>query len=197
MANKFDARFKDCQLRIQRSLAELLKISKLSDISVSDLAKMANVSRSTFYVHYNNVYDVYDELVQKAMADVQTFDEHFSCQNAECASSGNVPYCERVRSDGDYAGITRQPQFFAAMMNLDDGTRHKGMIHPDADAEDAVVKAVSLFQMSGCHAVATSSLAKRDDWETIKAAIDRFIEGGMAAIKENGSTKPDRSSQTG
>ena len=45
------------------------------------------------------------------------------------------------------------------------------------------MRALRLFQMSGCHAVATSELAERSDWERIRRIIDAFIEGGLRAVE--------------
>ena len=49
--------------------------------------------------------------------------------------------------------------------------------------DQAAMRALRLFQMSGCHAVATSELAERSDWERIRRIIDAFIEGGLRAVE--------------
>lgn len=65
---------------------------------------------------------------------------------------------------------------------------------PEANADAAVrgldqsaMRALRLFQMSGCHAVATSEFAQRNDWERIRRIIDAFIDGGMRAVEKIGS----------
>ena len=61
-----DARYRKSEERIQNALAELLSAKSLVDVSVSELSRKANVSRATFYSHYNNVSDAFDQLVARS-----------------------------------------------------------------------------------------------------------------------------------
>ena len=49
---------------IREALIELLQTYPLSDISVTALCDHADVNRSTFYSHYENLYGVLDEIEQ-------------------------------------------------------------------------------------------------------------------------------------
>lgn len=47
---------------IKKTFAELMNEKKeLNKITVTELAKKANITRSTFYTHYDNIYDVVNE----------------------------------------------------------------------------------------------------------------------------------------
>ena len=47
---------------IKKSFAELINEKKqLSKITISELVKKANITRSTFYTHYDNIYQVAEE----------------------------------------------------------------------------------------------------------------------------------------
>ncbi len=183
MGSAIDARFVRSEERIQDALAALLKKKGLAQIGVSELAREANVSRATFYAHYDNVHEAYEQLVGRAMERVQSFDEHFAC--SQCSGKAqNLPYCERIRTEGELEGVLKDPSFFSVMMeqmtesgssSLENRLRERGV------ARD-VAGALMLFQMSGCHAVALSPFAERTDWHRIRTAIDRFIEGGLAAV---------------
>lgn len=183
MANTEDTRFRNCGRRIRDALADLLQTKSLTDISVSELSRKAKVSRATFYVHYDNVGDVFDELVGEVMDDVLSFGERFSCDGSGCAMHEKPRYCERVRSEKKLAGVVREARFFPSVMAL-------AWEDPDAKT-DAVargidpvaMRAVRLFQMSGCHAIASSEFAQRDDWPHIRHVIDTFIEGGLRALE--------------
>lgn len=183
MANEQDARFKKCEQRIQDALADLLARKPLTEIGVSELAREASVSRATFYAHYDNVGDVFGRLVQEALANVLTFGERFSCDGAGCKGAGKLPYCERVRAQGRLAGVIGDPQFFSTMMGLSQDDPEAGADAADLHLSRHAMRVVRLFQMSGCHAVATSGLAGRDDWERTRAIVDRFIEAGMEAVR--------------
>lgn len=183
MANTEDTRFRNCGRRIRDALADLLQTKSLTDISVSELSRKAKVSRATFYVHYDNVGDVFDELVGEVMDDVLSFGERFSCDGSGCAMHEKPRYCERVRSEKKLAGVVREARFFPSVMAL-------AWEDPDAKT-DAVargidpvaMRAVRLFQMSGCHAIASSEFAQRDDWPHIRHVIDTFIERGLRALE--------------
>lgn len=118
MANTEDARFRNCERRIRDALADLLQTKSLTDISVSELSRKAKVSRATFYVHYDNVGDVFDELVGEVMDNVLSFGERFSCENPGCAMHEKPRYCERVRSEEKLAGVVREARFFPSVMAL-------------------------------------------------------------------------------
>ena len=50
----------------------------LDSVSVAELARQAQVSRTTFYAHFNNVYEVFQALIGDYMADVQSLDGRLS-----------------------------------------------------------------------------------------------------------------------
>ena len=191
MANVADARFQNSERRIRDALALLLNTKRLADISVSELASKAEVSRATFYVHYDNVGDVFDELVQEVMVDVRSFSERFSCEGPPCRGADKPLYCERVRAEERYAGVIREARFFPEMMSLAWADRDCISDAVAKGVDQTIMRAIRLFQMSGCHAVATSDFAKGDDWDRIRRAIDAFIDGGMQAMN-NREKKPTR-----
>lgn len=186
MSNTKDVRFQNSERRIRDALASLLNTKRLADISVSELVGMAKVSRATFYAHYNNVGDVFDELVQEVMVDVRSFSERFSCDGSRCKGADKPLYCERVRSEKRYGGVVREARFFPEMMSLAWEDRDSISDAAIKGVDQTIMRAIRLFQMSGCHAVATSEFAKSDEWDQIRHAIDTFINGGMQAISKMG-----------
>lgn len=46
---------------LREELAELLMTKKLEEVTVNELAKRANIVRSTFYTHYSDIYDLYEQ----------------------------------------------------------------------------------------------------------------------------------------
>ncbi len=180
-----DARFRKCEERIQNALGELLSTKSLSDVSVSELARKASVSRATFYAHYDNVGDVFNQLVVRALSDVRTFEERFQCDAEACRESNGVPYCERIRSrDGEPWGeIVRDARFFPSMMSLLSDTEPPAFDAASLNVSRRVAEALRLFQMSGCHTVATSEFAQGDYWPIVREVLDIFIEGGLEAVR--------------
>lgn len=192
MAKANDARFRKCEKRIQSALAELLSTKALADVSVSELARQANVSRATFYAHYDHVGDVFDQLVAKALTDVRTFEERFQCDGRTCEGPSRVPYCERIRSRGEepWGDIARDARFFPSMMSLLSDTEPPAFDAASLNVSRGVAEALRLFQMSGCHAVATSEIAQEDYWPIVREVLDTFIEGGLEAVRTRRNPKP-------
>lgn len=185
MANGDDARYRKTEERIQNALAELLRSRALADVSVSELAREANVSRATFYAHYDNVSDVFDQLVIKTLSGVRSFEDRFQCDGEACRESGSVPYCERIRARGEepWGDIARDARFFPSMMDLLSATEPPAFDAASLNVSKGVAEALRLFQMSGCHAVATSEIAERDYWPIVREVLDVFIEGGLEAVR--------------
>lgn len=53
---------------IKENFALLLKEKKkLKNITVTELVKRANITRSTFYTHYDSIYDVADDFQEEAL----------------------------------------------------------------------------------------------------------------------------------
>lgn len=180
-----DARYRKSEERIQNALAELLSVKSLADVSVSELSRKANVSRATFYSHYDNVSDVFDQLVVKTLSGVRAFDERFQCNAKECVGSESIPYCERIRSRNEepWGSIARDARFFPSMMSLLSEVEPPSFDAASLNVSKGVAEALRLFQMSGCHAVATSSIVERDYWPIVREVLDVFIEGGLEAVR--------------
>jgi len=62
MEKKPDRRIKKSKDSIRRALLELMADKKMSEITISELAKTANITRKTFYQHYSIVNDVLDDI---------------------------------------------------------------------------------------------------------------------------------------
>ncbi len=178
-----DARFIRSEERMQHALLALLQHKPLADIGVTELAREAQVSRATFYAHYENVNDVYEQLVQRFMSDIQGFDEHFDCVgNAKSCPSQS--YCERIREANEYVGVARDAHFFTTMMAFLEESESFSLKEQlvEAGIPKDIARALTLFQMSGCHTLATSERMNNANWPQIRQAVDRFIEGGVAAL---------------
>lgn len=65
-----DRRVRKTKSQIRRSLTVLLKTKELSDISVCELTKLSDISRGTFYLHYKNVFDLFEQTESELADDV-------------------------------------------------------------------------------------------------------------------------------
>lgn len=68
---------------LEIALLKLLYTKELSNITVLELSKVANLSRHTFYLLYKNKYDLYDQLEGKYCYKIKQYFVDY------CLSSGN------------------------------------------------------------------------------------------------------------
>lgn len=61
---KTDLRVIRTKQNIKQAFAELIKKKPLSKISVTELSKMAMINKGTFYLHYQDIYALYLDIVQ-------------------------------------------------------------------------------------------------------------------------------------
>ncbi|KFI52836.1 TetR family transcriptional regulator [Bifidobacterium callitrichos DSM 23973] len=59
---KMDRRTRRTRLLLQEALLRLLADKPLNRITVTELTELADVNRVTFYAHYHDVYDMFDQL---------------------------------------------------------------------------------------------------------------------------------------
>lgn len=57
-----DRRMRKTKAILRQSLSQLLMQKSLKDITVSELAELADVNRGTFYLHYKDVYDLFEQM---------------------------------------------------------------------------------------------------------------------------------------
>ena len=58
---------------IQESFLYFLEKKNLSQITVSEITKKAQLGRGTFYLHYKDVFDLYDEISNNLYTDMEIF----------------------------------------------------------------------------------------------------------------------------
>ncbi|WP_283680113.1 TetR/AcrR family transcriptional regulator [Lentilactobacillus sp. Marseille-Q4993] len=56
-----DKRIEKTKEALTSSLFEMLETQPIENISITDLCNHANVSRRTFYVHYDNIYEIFED----------------------------------------------------------------------------------------------------------------------------------------
>jgi len=62
---KNNKRRRESQEKIEKAFIELLQTREIKDITVSDLIKMTELNRSTFYANYLDMCDLADKTREK------------------------------------------------------------------------------------------------------------------------------------
>ena len=69
---KKDRRFKRTQQQLLCALKELINTKSIVNISVRELAELADVNRATFYLHYRDPYDMLEQLGNEFIENLKT-----------------------------------------------------------------------------------------------------------------------------
>lgn len=80
---KVDKRIRRTKKILTEALIDILKEKNVEDITVSELAKRADVTRTTFYQYYRDPVDMLEQLQYETTQDIQKIVERTEGGNAE------------------------------------------------------------------------------------------------------------------
>lgn len=64
-----DRRIRKTKMQLMRGLAILLKEKNIKEITVKELVDTVDINRSTFYLHYTDIYQMMEQIENKLMQD--------------------------------------------------------------------------------------------------------------------------------
>lgn len=70
MSEKKDLRVIKTERAIYSALVELLKKKDLEKITVSELSEKAEINKATFYLHYSDIYSLYQEALARHIKEI-------------------------------------------------------------------------------------------------------------------------------
>ena len=62
MAKETDRRVRKTREQLRHGLAELLCEKSIREITVKELVERVDINRSTFYLHYSDIYDMMEKI---------------------------------------------------------------------------------------------------------------------------------------
>lgn len=69
---------------IKETFLALLKKKNLNKVTVAEISRQADLGRGTFYLHYTDVYDLYENIENDLMGNLsKTFEKAFPTTDAE------------------------------------------------------------------------------------------------------------------
>lgn len=83
MNKKLDRRKKYTRMVLKDSLMTLLKTKQLSSITVKEICEEADVNRSTFYAHYQDSFDLMEQIEEELISDLTTYMKQYNFEEKE------------------------------------------------------------------------------------------------------------------
>lgn len=70
MAEKMDRRVRKTKAQLKEGLARLMQKKSINEITVKELVDEVDINRSTFYLHYTDIYQMLQKIEEDAMEDI-------------------------------------------------------------------------------------------------------------------------------
>lgn len=152
---KTDRRSLKTQKILKEGLAELLTEKELRNITVQEVSDKADVHRVTFYKHFYDIYDLYEQMEKEVLADLGLLILKFHDNPTENFGKELVDYIEK---NPKYFKMIFSPHNTGGMrckfLNMIEGVFH--LIQTEkckVDFNDNRLEYLSAFWSSGCVAV--------------------------------------------
>lgn len=117
---------------LSNAFIDLLQEKNIAKITIQELADKAGVNRSTFYLHYSDVYDLLNEIEERLITDVkmyldeknesQSYIEHllnYIYQNKDIFRTVFV-YCDASKFNATFLDLSRDLLMNDFLVNQDD-----------------------------------------------------------------------------
>ena len=178
-----DRRTRYTRNAIRSSLLSLMQQKPFSRITVTEICRVSEINRGTFYLHYYDLDDVLDDLIKEMIQDTTQVFDHVMCPEKDRCT---YPFCRKVQESREFRILFSDETASARLLDKlcelskeDFITRL--MQNSLLSYEQA--EAVLYFQMNGCLAINKRMLKNNcRDWNSIQQAIDRFIKSGLESF---------------
>lgn len=83
-------------MQLRQGLARLMQKKSIKEITVKELVDEVDINRSTFYLHYTDIYQMLEKIEEEAMADIR---EAMECCPDDCTEREKIiPFLARFFS---------------------------------------------------------------------------------------------------
>ena len=165
---------------IRDTLLAAMQQKPFSKITVTEICKQSDINRGTFYLHYYDLDDVLDDIIQEMLEETTDTLDHVLCLERQCAT---YPFCDRIHGSDRYRPLFLDESVTERLMaRLSDACKEPYvtylMSHSLLTFQEA--EAIFTFQMNGCLAINRLMLRNHcADWKTIQRVIDGFLRAGL------------------
>lgn len=189
MDNSTDRRVRKTKALIRQSLTELLKEKALSDISVSELTRLSDVSRGTFYLHYKNVFDLFSKTEDGLVEDVRDIVFRHRVNEQWLSALALLDLFRYVASNAEvFAAMLRvkETEFFKKLTEELKPQNLEGWRVLLPHAQESMFEYCYAFIVSGCASLLTRwfEAGMRESPETIAEFARRLIDSLLVIAAE-------------
>ena len=186
MPRKTDRRTIYTKNAIKDALLVALDSKPFEKIGVTDICRISEINRGTFYLHYGNLVDVLNEVLDDAMYGSRSVFKHLSVHCQECASPDENSLCRAVQRSGKYWSVFHDNSVTELILKRI-AEQYKDEFVDELLSRSPLsrrqAEALYHFQINGCLAASRCMGSDTEnDWRELQKALDRFIKGGLKAV---------------
>ena len=168
---------------IKNIFLKLLNQKSYPKITVTEICRLAEINRGTFYLHYYDTADVLDDILTEMMQDVPSVIDHVLCP---CKNTCTYPFCDKIQKNSFYHALFLDDTISAKIIEKIAEQNKENYItwlmsHSILTFEEA--EALFYFQMNGCLSINQIMLKNHtNDWQKIQRTIDAFLKAGLESF---------------
>lgn len=87
MEKKIDRRIRKTKNQLKEGLARLMQKKSIKEITVKELVDEVDINRSTFYLHYTDIYQMLEKIEEEAMEEIREAMDDFPPDPADHEAS--------------------------------------------------------------------------------------------------------------
>lgn len=186
--NKMDRRTIYTLNVIKEAFLKLINQEEYAKITVTQVCKEADITRSTFYIHYNNLNDVLNKVLDEALA--------FSDGNVPAAQPVMVgedsllPACQRIAGAPKYRKILMDPdlsEYIIGRIAAHERDRVIPDIQRKTGLDDQQADILFQYMIHGSFAINKRHHFTKDAaWYQEVKMLNDFVNAGYRAFKKSG-----------
>ena len=188
---------------IKDTLVEELNKKKFHEISITSVCKKADISRTTFYLHYKNLIEVVEDMVDDL---IDYWPPFFKCVieiYKECDDVGeskkiytDYSNIETITKGLSYKSIFKDSNLLVVILNRINIKRKDTItcfLAKELEIDKKRAEAIYYFQINGFIAAAINmECDSAQDWIEFQETIDILFGGGFREIKKFFSKKNEK-----
>lgn len=198
---KMDRRTIYTRNTVKDALLELLEEQPFEKITVAALCRKAEITRATFYLHFQDINDVLDELLNEALMVAEATANEMSMTDRmavleRLANAGSVDGlqqnerflgpCQRVADDPKYRAIFQDPTLSNYVIHRIYKLERDEMVPylmNRCNLERGMADKLFMMIIYGMFYVNRSLQWKKDkDWYEMQMVVNRFMFSGFNAL---------------
>ena len=199
-ARKTDRRTLYTRQVVKDALLELLESNPYDKINVTMLCRQAEITRATFYLHYGDLNEVLDEVIQEALdiaehsGEIKEYDTRRALlmrtlKNGPEALKGNenlLAPCQRIADHPKYRALFMDDSlafYIIRKIYLEERGKSVPGIAKQCRVSEEDADRLFMFMIYGLYYVNRfMKWEKSDDWYRMQYIVNHMLENGLDSI---------------